>query len=255
MKTISFVIPLYNEEKRIHKTFEALSKLQIHCGLKLEKIIFVNDGSTDKTKEIIEDFRKCHSDIKVISYDKNKGKGYAVKQGMLEADSDYTLFFDADISTPLKELEKFVPVMEENVEVIVGTRKNGKSTVVIHQPFLRELLGKAFTLITQKTLNLEISDFTCGFKAFSKQAKEEIFDKTKINSWGYDAEILFLAKKLNFKIKEVPVIWSDVKGSKVKLSIAVPQTLFDLLEINLRHSVPSIYLPFAFAKKALSQLL
>ncbi len=150
MVTISFVIPLFNEEKRIGKLFEALTSVRIPRGLKLEKVIFVNDGSKDTTLQSLTSFtKKGHTfETKIITYKENRGKGHAIKLGMLEASSDYTLFFDADISTPLSELTKFVPHIKKNIEVIVGTRKNGKSTVIVHQPKYREFLGKGFTLIT-----------------------------------------------------------------------------------------------------------
>lgn len=245
MITLSFVIPLYNEEKRLSKAFEALYELVLPAGLKLEEIIFVNDGSTDKTVERIKYYvssinknkkyilHNTSYKIQIISYEKNMGKGYAIRQGMLASNSDYTLFFDADISTPLSEIAKFVPLMEQNVHVIVGTRKNGKSTVITHQPLYREILGRAFTQITQIALHVSVSDFTCGFKAFRKIAKDVIFAKSQINGWSYDAEILFLAKKNGATIAEVPVAWSNVTDSKVKLYKAIPQTLKDIALIRL----------------------
>lgn len=248
MKSISFVIPVYNEAKRLSKTFKALNELRLPRGpalsgvegLKLKEVIFVNDGSTDRTKlEIVncklEIEKKLDAKVKIISYKVNKGKGNAIRQGMLASSSDYTLFFDADISTPLSELEKFVPFIKKGIDVIVGTRKNGESTVIKHQPRYRELLGQGFTSLTRFVLQLDVTDFTCGFKAFSKRAKDTIFQKAKINGWGYDAEILFLAKKYNFSIVEKAVLWSNDKDTKVKLYKAVPQTLYDLIAISWYH--------------------
>lgn len=245
MKTISFVIPVYNEEKRLKKAFKALKNLKLPRGLKLNEVIFVNDGSTDKTVGILKKNIPSVFPIspislispKIISYSQNKGKGYAVKQGMLASKADYTLFFDADISTPLSEINKFMPYIKNDIDVIIGTRKNGESTVIKHQPFFREILGRGFTLITQKFLGLNVTDFTCGFKAFSKQAKEKIFSKSKINSWGYDAEIIFLAQKNNLTIAEKAVTWSNDEQTKVKLHKAIPQTLFDLIKILWKHEI------------------
>ena len=188
MKTISFVIPVYNEEKRINKTFSALKSFTQPEGLTLREVIFVDDGSTDITKSKIKNQKSklekiLNAKVKIISYKINKGKGYAVKQGMLSSNSDYTLFFDADMSTPLTELNKFIPFMNDNKDVIIGTRKNGKSTVVVHQPKIREFLGRGFTLITKKLLRLNVSDFTCGFKAFSKNSKNKISSTSSINTW------------------------------------------------------------------------
>jgi len=242
MKTISFVIPIYNEEQRLQKTFLALRKFRTPEGLKLQEVIFVDDGSIDNTKLKIQNAKlsltkKLKAKIRIVSYAQNKGKGYAVKQGMLTASSDYTLFFDADMSTPLYELKKFMPYIKAGKDVIIGTRKNGESTVLVHQSKVRELLGRSFTLITKLALGLNVTDFTCGFKAFSKEAKNKIFKQSTINTWGYDAEILFLANKFGFPIQEKAVLWSNDKNTKVKLYKAIPQTFMELFLIYWRHEI------------------
>jgi glycosyltransferase involved in cell wall biosynthesis len=242
MKTITFVIPIYNEEKRLHKTFLALKRFKSPDGLKLQEVIFVDDGSKDTTAQMIKATKSTlektlRAKIKLISYSQNQGKGYAVKQGMLASNADYSLFFDADMSTPLSELEKFIPFIKKGTDAIIGTRKNGKSTVLVHQSKIRELLGKGFTLITQKILNLKTTDFTCGFKAFSKNAGSQIFKKSTIKRWGYDAEIVFLAQKYDFSIAEKAVTWSNDQNTKVNLFKAVPQTFFELFLIYWRHEI------------------
>lgn len=280
MKSLSFVIPVYNEAKRIQKTFKALEELQLPAGLKLKEIIFVNDGSTDTTELQIRDYatgiiktrhaRKTsrHSKAKpknlmrsfanaqvvqtqrdnkqytitLVTYRQNQGKGYAIKQGMLASTADYTLFFDADMSTPLSQIEKFMPFIKKNLDVIIGTRKNGQSTVLNHQPYYRELLGRGFTKLSQIVLNVQVTDFTCGFKAFSKQANIAIFSKAKVNRWGYDAEILFLANRMGFSMVEKAVTWSNDENTKVNLYKAVPQTLADLAYIRFTHTIkPFLY--------------
>lgn len=251
MKTITFVIPIYNEEQRLKKTFTALSSMQLPQGLKLLEVIFVNDGSTDKSAKLIESTAKKDTfpfPIRLITYHDNQGKGFAIRQGMQYAEADYTLFFDADISTPLSELKKFMPHMKKDVPVIVGTRKNGKSTVIKHQPLHRELLGKGFTKLTQKTLRIGITDFTCGFKAFSKQAKEHIFPLSKIDGWSYDAEILFLAQKEGLSMQEVPVLWENDARTKVHLLSAIPQSFLDLIKIRVLHTNNTSILRPAFVK-------
>ncbi len=246
MKTLSFVIPIYNEKDRIKKTFKALYELELPRGLDLKQIIFVNDGSSDNSVIILQNEKtalekKLKTTVKIISYVQNKGKGYAIKQGMLASKADYTLFFDADISTPLSEIKKFVPFINNGVDVIVGTRKNGESTVIKHQPLYRELLGKAFTRFTQLILGLDVTDFTCGFKAFSKQSLLPIFSKSRINRWGYDAEILYLAKKNKLSLVEKSVVWSNDDRSKVNLLSAIPQTFLDLAMIQWKHAMqPSL---------------
>lgn len=242
MKTIDFVIPVYNEEKRIQKTFEALNSLKLPRGLKLQKVIVVNDGSTDKTQRLLNNWKKntTNQNLSLISYKQNKGKGYAITKGMKHSTADYTLFFDADISTPLSEIKKLIPHINKNKDTIIGTRKNGRSTVLKHQPLYRELLGKTFTKITQLALSTNVTDFTCGFKAFSKNAREIIFTQTTINGWAYDAEIVFLASKNNLLLVETPVIWSNDPGSKVRVIRDSLKTIFELGKIRLNHSTSTL---------------
>lgn len=253
IKTISIVIPVFNEEKRLYKTFEALDSLGLPGGLKLTEILFVNDGSFDKTLPLLDEYKvKSSLPIALISYTKNKGKGYAVKQGMLSTNSDYTLLADADMSTPFTELSKFMKFIDENADIIIGTRKNGKSTVTIHQPYIRELLGKIFTRITRIVLQVNVTDFTCGFKLFSKNAVQLIFPKSQINRWGYDAEILFIAKNQDLQIYEKPVTWADVKNSHVNIVNAMFQTIKELLQIRLLHSVKPTLTHFHILKMAIN---
>lgn len=242
MKTLSFIIPVYNEEKRLAKTFASLSNLNLPKGLKLERIIFVDDGSTDATvsrikKQEARIKKKLNASPKIISYSPNRGKGYAVRAGMLASDSDYNLFFDADMSTPLSEIKKFLPFMEKNTDVIIGTRKNGQSTVTKHQPIIREKLGRVFTLMTQIILNTWVTDFTCGFKAFSKDAKDKIFAQSFINRWGYDAELIYLARRLGYVIEEKSVLWANDEGTKVNILRAIPETIIELLKIRINHNL------------------
>lgn len=255
-KTISFVIPVYNEEKRLIKTATAIRNAVIPEYLKLEKIIFVDDGSVDATLELLYKFSEqikndTQAEVKVVSYKKNRGKGYAIKTGMAYSHSDYTLFFDADMATPLIELEKFVSFMKDNRPVIIGTRKNGESTVVKHQPRFRELLGRAYTLLSQLILNTWVTDFTCGFKAFSREARVDVFTRSMIDRWGYDSEILYLSRKLGYNIVEKAVIWSDDSDTKVKLSKAVFTSLAELFRIRF-YNITGRY-EFGYARKLASR--
>ena len=259
-KTISLVIPVYNEEKRIIKTVTALRNAVFPQTLNLEKIIFVNDGSTDNTLELLYKFSNDVAEdtgtpVEIVTYAENKGKGYAIKTGMSYSNSDYTLFFDADMATPLSELEKFIPYMNENKAVIIGTRKNGESTVIDHQPRYRELLGRAFTLLSQLMLNTWVTDFTCGFKAFSREARVDIFSRSNINRWGYDSEIIFLARKLGYSMVEKSVLWSDDKNTKVKLFKAIFTSLSELMRIRIYYLIGSYELgikKFGVFKRAYS---
>ncbi|QQS43312.1 glycosyltransferase family 2 protein [Candidatus Roizmanbacteria bacterium] len=236
MIKLSIVIPVYNEEERLEKTFTALKQGVVSDVFQISEVIFVDDGSRDNTKKLINTWIKQNTSKKtayrLISYGENRGKGYAVKAGMLDAQGDYILFMDADMSTPLPELLKMQPVMLEKKDVIIGTRKNGHSTVIKHQPLYRELLGKAFTLLSNIITNTWVTDFTCGFKVFSHKAAQQVFSRARIERWGYDAEILFIAKNLGMSMKEVPVVWANDDRSKVNLMKALPQTLGELYTIR-----------------------
>ncbi len=212
-------------------------------NLTLREVVFVDDGSTDRTKlkiknEKLKLEKRLKTKVILLSYPTNRGKGYAVRKGLAQVTADYGLLFDADISTPLTEISKFSETMEQGTDVIIGTRKNGKSTVVKHQPLLRETLGKGFTLITRYSLGVHVTDFTCGFKAFSRRALEQIVPELQINRWGYDAEILLVATQKQLVMREIPVIWSNDTRTRVKLHKDVPQTLWDLMCIVWMHRIP-----------------
>lgn len=236
MNTLSIVIPVYNEEKRLRKTFKAL-----YCGVKktpfiLSEIIFVDDGSKDGTLSLIKKEKsglekKLAIDVKIVSYFVNSGKGYAIKRGMEEASGDYLLFMDADISTPLSELSKLSEKIDLS-DIVIGTRKNGHSTVIVPQPLYRQILGHGFTYLTQLILNVWVTDFTCGFKLLTKDAYKKISPKMQIDGWGYDAEIMYLAKKFGFSISEVPVEWSNDKATKVSLFKDIYRSLKELIAIR-----------------------
>ncbi len=252
MIKLSIVIPVYNEEERLEKTFTALKQGVISDVFQISEVIFVDDGSRDNTKKLIKKWilNQAQDDstkYRLLSYSRNKGKGYAVKTGMLDAQGDYILFMDADMSTPLPELLKMQPVMVEGKDVIIGTRKNGHSTVIKHQPLYRELLGKAFTLLSNIITNTWVTDFTCGFKVFSKDAAQMVFSRARIDRWGYDAEILFIANNLGMTMKEVPVVWTNDERSKVNLLKALPQTLGELYTIR-KNAITGLY---AFNKGSL----
>lgn len=230
--SVSIVIPSYNEAKRIGRAFSALSSFRAPKGMKIDEVILVNDGSTDQTLKLLKRFQSKYS-TRVISYKKNMGKGYAVRKGMLASKSKYTLLIDADISTPLSQIDKFMPFMNADIDVIIGTRKNGHSTVTVHQPWIRENMGKVFTAISRQILGVKnITDFTCGFKMFKYEAKQAIFSRAKINRWGYDSEVIFLARKLGFYMVEKAVIWANQKNTKVNLLTDTFRSFAELLQIR-----------------------
>lgn len=232
MINISIIIPVFNEERRLSKTFNALLKFPLAEAFKNIEIIFVDDGSADGTAGLIKRFQE-NTSVKLISYPLNRGKGYAVRRGMLEAKNDYALFLDADMSTPLEEFRKFVPLMERGAHVIIGTRKAAGAKILKSQPYLRQKMGEVYTALANLATGAGVSDFTCGFKCFSREAVGKIFPHAKIDRWSYDAEILYLAGLRNYKIEEIPVLWQNDEDSRVRLGKDALQSFTDLVKIRL----------------------
>lgn len=226
---LSVIIPVFNEEKRIKNL------INIVAFLKKQKykweIIVVNDGSTDKTDRLLISM-KNKLRFKLISYFPNRGKGFAIKEGMLAASGRYRLFLDVDLSTPMIEFDKLSPYLKK-YDIVIGSRKMKGANIIIRQPFIREILGKMFTQLSQKILQMKVSDFTCGFKCFSKKAATQIFPRQTIARWGFDSEILYIGKIKRNSIKEVPVEWKNDLGTKVKFPDAIVYSIVELTRIRL----------------------
>ena len=213
---LSVIVPAYNEEKRITNTLLEIGQYLSQQNFDYE-IIVVNDGSEDKTTEVVENLKYKIKNLNIISNEKNCGKGYVVRQGLIEAKGDYRLFIDADNSTSIKEFNKFLPFLT-NFDIIIGSRSVKESEIVIAQPFYRKFLGNIFRLISQTFIGLwGISDSQCGFKLLTSKTVKDVLPRCKINGWSFDAEMLIIAQKLGYKIKEIPVVWKDDKKSKVKI--------------------------------------
>jgi len=226
-ENLSIVIPVYNEEKRLKKAFKIIEKW--HRQQLNWEFILVNDGSSDGTEKIIKKF----SFVKLISYSKNQGKGYALKQGVLKATQSLTLLCDVDFSTPLTELSLFYPFIAKGADLVIGSRKASGAKIIKHQPWWREYLGRQFTNLSKLWLGLKVSDVTCGFKLFKTPVAKKLFKQQKIKRWSYDAEILFLAKKLGYQIIEVPVVWQNDEQTKVSVLKDIWQSIIDLIRIKM----------------------
>lgn len=232
---MSVIIPLYNEESRVGNISEVIKYLSAKKFT--WELVIVNDGSTDNTKKIISKFES--NNIKVISYSVNRGKGYAIKQGMLAASGKNRLFLDIDLSTPITEFDKFIPLVARS-DSLIGTRKGRGSKVLVHQPWLRENLGKGFTFLSQVFLGVPVSDFTCGFKCFSENCANRVFECSLVYRWGFDSEIIFLCHKFSFSMIEVPIIWKDDVRTRVKFPQDIVRSLVELLTIRI-NSVRGLY--------------
>lgn len=237
MKSLTIVIPIYNEENRIEKSIRALKKGFNFKEVELKKVIFVDDGSDDDIKKKLQDAHlkgNLKISYQLISYKKNRGRGHAVKIGAQFAKTDYILYMDADFSIPLKNLNKFIPYMEKGYDVISGSKKMPASVAKIPRGFVRNVVGYGHSLIASMLLGVFYWDFQGGFKIFSKKYIKEVFPMLRIDRWGFDMEVLFLAKKMGFKTKELPVIWSHIdRDSKVKLVRDITKSLKDIFEIQI----------------------
>jgi dolichyl-phosphate beta-glucosyltransferase len=229
---LSVIIPAFNEEKRLPKTLKEIDDYLKKQNYTFE-IIVVSDGSTDRTCELVEELKSKILNLKLICEKKNRGKGYAVKIGMLNAQGEFRLFTDADNSTPISEIEKFLPEFEKGADIVIASRELKGAILDPPQPLFRRFVGEVFKYLRKIIVGLwEIQDTQCGFKCFKGEVAEKIFPKAKIERFAFDPEILLIAKKMGFKIKEVPVYWKNDLQSKVKFKSMV-KMLVDLFKIKI----------------------
>ncbi len=216
---LSVVIPAYREEKRITKTLLDIDQYLSEQKYSYE-IVVVNDGSPDNTSGIVRKFSELIKNLRLIDNEKNHGKGWVVKQGMLEAKGEIRLFMDADNATTIEHFEKMIPLFNEGHQIVIGSRdkKDAKEAKqAVPQSFLKRQLGNLGNLLIQLVAVPGIWDTQCGFKAFSQKATEDIFSRLKIDRWGFDIESLALARKLGYKIGIIPVNWINSPDSRVNL--------------------------------------
>lgn len=231
MQKLSVIIPAYNEERRIGKTLRSISQYLQAQSFDYE-ILAVDDGSKDGTALLVKQLANSIKNLRLLANKENHGKGWAVKQGMLAATGDIRLFMDADNSTKIDEFSKMIPYFERGFDLVIGSRRIGGSVIAARQPWIRDFLGGVFRLIVHTLVPLGVADSQCGFKAVTSRASREIFPKQRIYRWAFDVEILALAEKNNFKIKEVPITWINDAESHVKLSGMV-KMLFEVLQIRI----------------------
>ncbi len=232
---LSVIIPAYKEEKRIVNTLREIDKYLSRQSYNYE-IIVVNDGAKDKTAEVVKNIMPEIKNLRLIDNKGNHGKGFVVRQGILQAKGKYRVFTDADNSTSIDQIEKMLPEFEKGLEVVIGSRDIKGSEIAVPQAAWRIMLGNIFNLVVQVISGLlGIWDTQCGFKGFSAKATEDIFTKCKINRFAFDVEVLVLAKKMGYKIKEIPVRWINDQASTVgfksmvKMLIEVFQIRWNLL--------------------------
>lgn len=209
---LSAIVPAYNEEKRLGDTLKI-----IHDFLKQQhyssEIIVVDDGSTDKTVEVAENL---HIDIlNIVKHGRNLGKGAAIKNGIMASRGELMLFTDADNSTPIEEVNKLIVAINEGFDVAIGSRALPDSDIVLHQPWYRETMGRVFNLLVRLLVLTGIKDTQCGFKLFKSDVARIVFKEQQLSGFAFDVEVLLLARKHGYCIKEVPIRWINSPASRV----------------------------------------
>ena len=210
----SFIIPAYNESERLAtslpKVFAYIRERQMQA-----EVIVVNDGSTDDTAEITRSFARRCPEIRLLENPGNRGKGYSVRNGMLHANGDILLFTDADLSSPIYEATKLFAAIEGGADVAIGSRWLRADLQTERQPWHRQLYGRLFNLALRMVLGLKYRDTQCGFKAFTRAAAQTVFSRQRVERWGFDPELLFLANKFKLRTVEVAVEWAHDHRSKI----------------------------------------
>lgn len=196
-------------------------------------MLVVSDGSSDKTEAIVNEFAAKRPNVQLIAYKPNRGKGHAVRVGMIAATGERILFMDADLATPPEETSKVLDHLAKGADVVIGSRPLKESQLEVHQPFHREAFGRLSNLIVQVVGVKGIKDTQCGFKLFTHDAAQEIFKRCKMRGFSFDMEVLMIARDLGLKIDEVPIRWADQAGSKVVLWRDAPKVLSDLFKMRL----------------------
>ena len=241
LASISIVIPAYNEERRLPATLRSILEYLRTRDWAPWEIVVVNDGSKDATAAVAARFAAEHAGVRVLENPGNRGKGYSVRHGMLEAQGDWALFTDADLSAPIEELDKMIAAARASgASVAIGSRAVDRRLIAVRQSLFRETAGRIFNLLMRAVTGLPFADTQCGFKLFERNAAQQVFRRQRIERWGFDAEVLFIAQKFGYKIVEVPVRWSHAEGTKVSMFGDSVNMFLDLLRIR-RNQVRGLY--------------
>jgi dolichyl-phosphate beta-glucosyltransferase len=210
----SIIIPAYNESARIPATLESVVACIRERGWPAE-VVVVNDGSTDSTAQLVRDFGSRAPEVRLLENPGNRGKGFSVRAGILQAQGEIVMFTDSDLSAPIEEAERLFAAISSGADIAIGSRwlESGRQTH--RQPLYRQLFGRCFNLVCRMVMNLPFADTQCGFKAFTRSAAQTVFQLQTIERWGFDPEILFIALKRGFEVVEVPVSWAHDERTRM----------------------------------------
>jgi dolichyl-phosphate beta-glucosyltransferase len=229
---VSVIIPAYNEEQRIAPTLERVSGYLGNRGLDYE-ILVVDDGSTDGTPAVVRAWSGKEPALRLLTNGVNMGKGASVRNGILASAGEQCLISDADLSTPIEEMEKLRDALDEGCDVAIGSRGLREAVITLRQPWYREYMGKSFNLLVKLLLFRGIEDTQCGFKLFRADAARNIFSRCRMSGFSFDVEALFLAGKMGYRVREVPVRWKNSPASKVRIPRDPALMFLELVRIRL----------------------
>jgi dolichyl-phosphate beta-glucosyltransferase len=231
---LSIIIPAYNEEARLPRTLASIRDFlsQQNLGPNQVEVIVVDDGSKDGTVRVAEEMKRGLPSLRIVLNEQNRGKGYSVRHGMLEARGRLALFSDADLSAPIEEWPKLRAAIESGYDGAIGSRAVDRSLIVVHQSAFREFAGIIFNGFVRLFTGLPYQDTQCGFKAFVRERARIVFEQQKIERFGFDPEILFLAKNHGLRIAEVPVRWAHDPATKVNVLLDSLRMFADLIFIR-----------------------
>ena len=225
------MLPAYNESKRIAATLDKISAHAAQRSWNVE-VIVVNDGSSDGTAAIVQaQAARCPS-VRLIENPGNRGKGYSVRNGMLHAHGDILLFSDADLSSPIAEADKLFAAIADGADIAIGSRWLNVKLQTKRQPFYRQLFGRIYNLALRLLLGLGFKDTQCGFKAFNRRAADALFPMQRIERWGFDPELLYLARRFHLTVKEVPVEWAHREGTRINPLVDGLHMLIEIFRIR-----------------------
>ncbi|HXW93408.1 MAG TPA: dolichyl-phosphate beta-glucosyltransferase [Terriglobales bacterium] len=229
--TYSIVLPAYNESARIAATLDQILSHADKRDWQFEAIV-VDDGSSDDTARIVDAYARKYPMLRLLPNPGNRGKGYSVRHGMLQAQGDVLLFSDADLSSPIQEADKLFAAIHQGADIAIGSRWLNTATQIKRQPLHRQFFGRLFNLMLRLGLGLNFKDTQCGFKAFTREAGRKVFSLQKIERWGFDPELLYLARTCGLTVTEVPVVWSHREGTHLRPVRDGMRMLNDILAIR-----------------------